>query len=149
MTVTPYNFINLHEMALGTIIGGAIEGAGGTVIDIAVPGGSIGVITGVAFINFPITPDTTGDWIHDTVEFLIGHKWSKPEDYQDSTVIAFPATFEVLGNSSNPLGWGVDQAYTKFDRSARQIRVFAEVAAKSLTSNILRMGFQVTWLSKE
>ena len=109
-------------------------------------------------IDFPPDVPYPGDWIRDEVSFLIGPVFSSstasqvqplsgaPLIYHSSSVLALPATFEVLPSRSPELGltgWGVDTASTAFDASASQVRVTALVVGKSSASYFDRLRFLV------
>lgn len=109
-------------------------------------------------IDFPPDVAYPGDWIRDEVSFLIGPVFTlssalqvqphsgAPMRYQSSSVLALPATFEVLASRSPELGltgWGVDSARTDFDPSATQVRVTANVVAKAPASYFDRLRFLV------
>lgn len=109
-------------------------------------------------IDFPPDISYPGDWIRDEVSFLIGPVFSRsaaahvhpqsgaPLNYSSSSVMALPATFEVLPFRNPELaltGWGVDSASTTFDPSTNQVSVTALVVGKAPASYFDRLRFLV------
>jgi hypothetical protein len=105
----------------------------------------------VAIVNFH---GPLNDYNRDTVTFLVPDEGQTDPtapaldigNFVDSTVIAFPTTFEA--SPARPVGWGVDSVDTIVDGpSGNNIQLTANLAALNPGSTIIRMGFQVNILS--
>ena len=131
MTITPYDFDAVKIIGIPFPISGP---PGPTIV------GFHFIITGYAMINFPGNERNPVDWVRAEVEFSLGPKISK---LWESSMIAFPATFETLQSNPVNFGWGVDNAFTTFDEPSQMVVAHVLVVAKTAFSNILRIGFQI------
>jgi len=105
------------------------------------------LVCGVAVVNFH---GPLNDYNRDTVTFLVpdegpGAPALDIGNFDDSTVIAFPATIEA--SPERPVGWGVDNVDTI--EVGNNIQLTAHLAALNPGSTIIRMGFQVNILSQK
>jgi len=109
------------------------------------------LVCGVAIINFH---GPLNDYNRDTVTFLVPNEGQTDPNapaldignFVDSTVIAFPATFE--SSPQRPVGWGIDNVDTILGGpNGRNIQLTAHLAALNPGSTIIRIGFQVNILS--
>jgi len=129
MTITPWGYDNIKTVTL------TLEDRTG-----------IAVTTGQAFVAFPPGP-SVGDWIRDDAVFNVGPDWPAEDlDVADSTVIAYPATFQTIGSEpSGLIGWGVDTATSSYDpNKSGQVQITARIVALNHSSFMVRIGFQLT-----
>lgn len=94
-------------------------------------------------LDFPLDVPYAGDWVRDELAFPVpGSRTFDSADDLQSSVLAYPATFELLPREPALAGWGVDTAWTTFERS--QVWVHALVVGKSPASYFDRLRFFVT-----
>jgi hypothetical protein len=109
-------------------------------------GRTLYLVCGVAVINFQ---GTDPDWTREDIVFDVPSEGSgNPPplnigNFQDSTVIAFPATFTTSAGDS--VGWGIDSVDTITTGPGR-VQVTATAAVNNTVGEIIRMGFQVNIL---
>jgi hypothetical protein len=119
-------------------------------VGVSGPGGAntLFIVCGVALINFNGTGD---DWHRDNVTFLVpGEGGGNPAPldvggFEDSVVVAFPATIE--SRNGETIGWGVDTVDTVLSGSGH-VELNARVVVRNSDATFLRMGFQVSILSR-
>jgi len=110
------------------------------------PGNRLYIACGVAIIDLNGKQD---DWYRDDLTFLVpeeGQGNPPPLDvgrFQDSVVVAFPATIESRGGET--VGWGVDNVDTVLDGN-NHVRVNARVVVRNSNGTFIRMGYQVSIL---
>src|SRR5262245_46395342 len=94
-------------------------------------GRTLFLVCGVAVINFQ---GTSTDWTREDIVFDVpseGNGHPPPlnvGNFQDSTVIAFPATF--TSSAGDAVGWGVDSADT-ITTGAGRVQLTAKVAVNN------------------
>lgn len=129
MAITPASFDNVEVLRVPV-------GAGKTLY----------LVCGVAVINFK---GSSTDWTRDDVVFDVpseggGHPPPlNVGNFDDSTVIAFPAT--ITSSAGHAVGWGVDSADTITTGPGR-VQLTARVAVNNTIGTIIRLGFQVNIL---
>ena len=133
MAITPSSFDNVEVLQVGVNGPGAAK--------------TLYIVCGVAVINFK---GGSTDWTRDDVVFAVPSEGGgnppplNVGNFEDSTVIAFPAT--VTSSAGNAVGWGVDSADTITTGPGR-VQLTARVAVNNTIGTIIRMGFQVNILA--
>jgi hypothetical protein len=132
MSFSPTSFDNVEVLRVGVTGPGA--------------GRVLYLVTGVAVINFA---GTATDWTRKDVVFDIPSEGGgnppplNVGNFQDSTAIAFPATFTTP--AGNAVGWGVDSTDTITTGPGR-VQLTAKVAVNNTIGTIIRLGFQANIL---
>ena len=130
MTLTPLAFDNVE------------------VLKVAVGGGDLFIVSGVAIVNFSANDD---DFVRDQLVFNIPNEGttspSDPplviRDFTDSVVSVFPAAAQSTGGDI--VGWAVDSADTV--ANGNNVQLTALLAVRGYNTTLFRIGFQTSILT--
>jgi len=119
------------------------------VLTVAVGGGDLFIVSGVAIVNFSANDD---DFVRDKVVFKLPTEGStKPtdpplviKDFADSVVSVFPAAAQSTGGDI--VGWAVDNADT-IPTTGDTVQLTASLAVRGYNTTLFRIGFQVSVLT--
>jgi hypothetical protein len=118
------------------------------VLTVAVGGGDLFIVSGVAIVNFSANDD---DFVRDKVVFKLPTEGStKPtdpplviKDFADSVVSVFPAAAQSTGGDI--VGWAVDNADTI--ATGNNVQLTASLAVRGYNTTLFRIGFHVSVLT--
>ena len=118
------------------------------VLTVAVGGGEMFIVSGVAIVNFSANDD---DFVRDQVVFLLPKEGSTSpaapplviKDFADSVVSVFPASAQSTGGDI--VGWAVDNADTI--AIGDKVQLTASLAVRGYNTTLFRIGFQVSVLT--
>lgn len=119
------------------------------VLKVAVGGGDLFIVSGVAIVNFSGAND---DFLRDQVVFNLPTEGSTSptdpplviRDFADSVVSVFPAAAESTGGDM--VGWAVDNADT-VATGGNNVQLTASLAVRGYNTILFRIGFHVSILS--
>jgi hypothetical protein len=119
------------------------------VLKIAVGGGELFIVSGVAVVNFVSTDD---DFQRDQLVFNIPKEGTTDPnasplsipDFADSVVSVFPAAAQSTGGDI--VGWAVDNADT-VSIGNNTVQLTATLAVRGYNTTLFRVGFHVSILT--
>jgi len=118
------------------------------VLKVAVGGGDMFIVSGVAIVNFSANDD---DFVRDQLVFDIPNEGNTSpndpplvaRDFTDSVVSVFPAAAQSTGGDI--VGWAVDNADTV--ANGEHIQLTASLAVRGYNTTLFRIGFQTSILT--
>ncbi len=118
------------------------------VLKVAVGGGDLFIVSGVAIVNFSANDD---DFVRDQLVFNVPNEGNTSpadppllvRDFSDSVVSVYPAAFQSTGGDL--FGWAVDSADTISNGDFVQLT--ASLAVRGYNATLFRVGFQTSILT--
>jgi hypothetical protein len=118
------------------------------VLKVAVGGGDLFIVSGVAIVNFSANDD---DFVRDQLVFDIPNEGNTSPgdpplvipDFTDSVVSVFPAAAQSTGGDI--VGWAVDSADTV--ANGEHVQLTASLAVRGYNTTLFRIGFQASILT--